>query len=143
MGYHIQTMDKQFYIKNEDKSAALQAIKDLNKKEQELGHGGTYYNGKHTRHFSWVNSETVNEAKTLEDALCEWRWEPETDSDGNIVDIEFTGQKIGDEEYLFEAIASFVKEDSFIEFRGEDGEMWCLQFHGGMIEEKFAKITWV
>ena len=131
MGYHIETMDKSFYIKNENKAGALQAVKELNKKEQDLGNGGIHYKGKHTRLFKWVNSTIVNKAKTLEDALSEWRWESTVDSAGNIVDIVFTGEKIGDDTYLFKAIAAFVKEDSFIEFRGEDGHMWSLEFDNG------------
>ena len=71
------------------------------------------------------------------------RWAVEFDDDGNVNDIQFEGEKKGwGEDELFEKIAPFVKDGSFIEMHGEDGGMWRWVFKNGTCTEIYPTITW-
>ena len=61
---------------------------------------------------------------------------------GEIVNLEFDGEKSGDEDILFRAIAPFVESGSFIEMRGEDGCQWRCLFHKGELHEIYPEIVW-
>jgi hypothetical protein len=116
-----------FLIPKENKPKALEAIKAL---------------GKTGKDFSWVYTEKFVDSKTLEEALTEWRWDSELDNDSNIIDIQFSGEKLGDDLLLFETIAPFVKSQSYITMRGEDGTLWRWWFINGSVKEVTAKIVW-
>jgi hypothetical protein len=45
--------------------------------------------------------------------------------------LEFTGEKIGCEDRLWEQIAPWVTDESFINCTGEDGEMWRWYWRQG------------
>jgi hypothetical protein len=140
MGYCIDQIDSKFTILSENFDRALSAIKALMKNENEMS-GGSWSGGKQTeRWFAWVNTSTVLEATTLADALSEWRWEPEQNEDG-IYDIIFRGEKLGDDDKLFRALAPFVKCGSYISFRGEDGALWQYYFEGGKMKEKEGRVV--
>ena len=112
----------------------LDAIKSLHGKETIGDASG--------RHFSWVN-HNFYESNDLEEIMADWRWEVFFNGNGDINEIEFVGQKIGDDEILFKAIAPFVEDGSYIEMCGEDGLMWRWEFKDGRLIEKTAHITWV
>jgi hypothetical protein len=134
MGYCMNMRDKVFNIDNHDKSAALQAVQVLAGKETITDGSGA--------HYSWVNTNEFTEATSLKEAMCAWRWELHEDEEGNVIDIDFIGEKLGDDTVLLEAIAPFVKEDSFIEMTGEDGGIWRWCFENKKMVEKDAQITW-
>jgi hypothetical protein len=122
MGYCMTQRDSNFAIKAEDKEKALEAIKELAGKE-------TIHDGS-GKHFAWVGTEVFVNASTLNEAMDEWRWEIVEDEDGNVLDIYFSGEKLGDDKILFDAIAPYVKEGSYIEMSGEDGYLWRWSFDG-------------
>ena len=66
------------------------------------------------------------------------------DDDGNITDIEFLGEKLGDELTAFEKIAPYVRSGSFLKMHGEDDERWRWVFKDGKCREVQAtvKVTW-
>jgi hypothetical protein len=75
--------------------------------------------------------------------LNEYGYAPETDDDGNITSVDFYGDKVAyDESDMFSKIAPFVADGSFIEMRGDDGDMWRWVFSGGAVREVRATITW-
>ena len=125
MGYCISLADYDFILAAEQKDAALAAMKALP-----------------DGHYSWVDIDEIRNCKTLEGALREWCYEPEVDDGGNIVGFEFSGEKIGDEDRMFRAIAPFVKDGSFIEMHGEDGARWRWKFVNGQMKEINARIVW-
>ena len=132
MGYCMSQREADFAIHAKDFDKALKAIQGLHGSESIADSGG--------RHFSWVGYEfykIANLAKMME----EWRWDLELDEDGNAVGIHFQGEKIGDDQVLFDAIAPWVKEGSYIEMHGEDGAIWRWTFDGEKCIEKSAKIT--
>lgn len=91
--------------------------------------------------YAWVDTSEIKKAKNVEDLLRAFRWNPEIDENEDIVDLYFTGEKLGDDEFLFNVIASGVESGSYIEMQGEDGTIWRWCFNDGKCEEKLAKIV--
>ena len=54
------------------------------------------------------------------------------DSDGNISELEFTGEKLGSDFELFQSIAPYV----------QDGSQWRWVFQSGACREVKAKVEW-
>ena len=135
MGYCMEQQGSNFTIKPSNVAGALASIKALAGKETITDSSG--------RHFSWVETHEFAEAETLSQALRAWRWVCVRDGDTNEIEgINFEGEKIGDEDALFGAIAPFVEPDSFIEMRGEDGTLWRWLFDGKSCTEKAATVSW-
>ena len=130
MGYCMTIEDQEFLIKKKNMAGALAAIKAISGESI----------------FSWINAKECQGADTLEDALMAWRWPPymnkSANPKGEIVNLEFDGEKSGDEDILFRAIAPFVESGSFIEMRGEDGCRWRWLFHKGELHEIYPEIVW-
>lgn len=131
MGYCISVTKVSFQIKAQKKVAALQAVKNL--KGQETCHDSS------GAHFSWVRQKNFEAAKTLEEMLEGWRWRSTCNVDDDIVALEFTGEKMGDDNLLFNALAPFVEGGSEIHFQGEDGSRWRYIFDGKNLKVLYAK----
>jgi hypothetical protein len=86
-------------------------------------------------------NENWREITTFEDMMKAWRWEVICHEDG-VIGIEFTGEKLGEDKVLFDAIAPYVDVESFIQIWGEDEYMWKWEFDGKECKEFQAKITW-
>lgn len=131
MGYCMDQGDTQFRIKADKKHAAWEATRPLLQESTKMG-GYGYSGGQTTRHYSWVDAADFQMSKTIEGVLEAWRWEPEVDEKtGDIVGVSFRGEKLGDDEVLWKAIAPFVESGSFIAMNGEDGGAWCWRFTDG------------
>ena len=142
MGYCISMIDSDFRMKAESKPAALQALKDMWDDETNMS-GGSWGSGgqKEQKWFAWMNNSDIQNCVTFEQAMNEWRY-PVTlsvEGHGAINDIDFEGEKIGDEELMFNAIAPFVEADSYITMLGEDGEQWRYFFDGETMETLFGR----
>ena len=134
MGYCMDMTESHFYIHFDKKAAALAAIKSLKGKETIRDSSGA--------HFSWVDPKVVEQARTLEEALAEWSYEATVDEAGSITDLDFTGEKSGDEDHLFKAIAPFVRGTSYLSFRGEDGAHWRWYFNGETCMAQAGTVTY-
>ena len=147
MGYYMDVREQSFFLANSDKDAALAAIKamyDAPDASENMS-GSTWHAGQITeRHFGWTTTSEVLNAETLEDALVAWRWGPAEwcDHEQGITQLDFTGQKIGDDWALFKAIAPFVKNGSYIAMTGEDGAIWRWYFKNGQCIEQEGVVTW-
>jgi hypothetical protein len=126
MGYCAHQVNSEFFIPINNFVKVVKAIHHL---------------AKNGRRYSWVR-DSYTESQDIKDIFCHWRWSVEFDDDGNICHIYFNGQKLGDDEVLFRAIAPYVKSDSFIEMRGEDNAMWRWHFSNGICKEQHPQITW-
>ena len=133
MGYCIEMKDSNFVIKKENLAKALESLKSVFVPENMTCKD--YVNGKEFPHFSWVNTKTVLESTTLEEAMEEIRYNPIHNLDGDICDVEFTGEKYGDEDIFFTSLAPYVEPDSYICFEGEDGATWKWIFKNGKAEQ--------
>ena len=118
MGYCMQQLDWHVKIASADKAGALAAIKAMPESSR----------------WSWVSSNEVLSAETLEEALKAWRWEAVAAKKGNINYLHFMGEKYGEDPMLLKAIAPFMEDGAFIEMQGEDGERWMWKFSGGRLE---------
>ncbi len=133
MGYCMTQRDTSFRIRANKVNEALKAVQSLHGKETISDGNG--------RHFYWV-SNTFWKRDSLPAILKEWRWEITFDECGDVENMAFAGEKIGDEMKLFGAIAPFVEKGSFIEMDGEDGCMWRWVFDGMTCKEISPTITW-
>ena len=53
----------------------------------------------------------------------------------------FVGENYGDDKLLFDAIAPYVENDSYIQMHGEDGDLWRWIFKDEKFKQVSAKIT--
>lgn len=141
MGYCMSQQNADFFIAAEDKDKALAALKKLGDNTDNMRGGSWSGGGKQQSWYSWVDMEFVNRYD-LESAVRDWRWDLYCDDDGNVVEIMFEGEKLGQDEILFEALAPWVKSGSYIEMHGEDGSLWRWCFDDGKFKEKAANISW-
>lgn len=133
MGYCMSHMGSEFFIAAKDAEAAAEAVRALHGKESIRDCSG--------RHFSWVRGDFYLEEED-EEVFRAWRWDPVFDDDRNIVEVEFMGEKLGDDIIFFGALAPFVKKGSYIEMSGEDGERWRWIFDGKTVVERTATLSW-
>ena len=125
MGYEIRQGETSFFISKDHTEEALDAIHALAKKG---------------KRFMWVENDEVLESSDIDAALWCWRWQSVYDDKDNIVDLEFEGEKGGDDDVLFGAIARFVRPGSFIQMSGVDGAVWRWVFKDNTCIE--VKPTW-
>ena len=121
MGYLIKSIHSSFFLSNENKSKAYDTIKEWVTDEED----GIIYGD-----FLWVDIDLLEEATTIEEQLKAWRWSPKNDSYGNIISVEFVGEKEGEDEEFLSVLAPYVRPNSYIEMEGEDGAMWKWIFDG-------------
>ena len=131
MGYCVSSMKSKVFIKNEVKKEAFEALKKFTKQKQNKNES-----------LTWVYFDEILEAESLGEALENCRWEVSVDDLGNIDELEFIGEKLGDELEIFNSIASYFNEGSYIEMSGEDGDIWRYLFKDGECKEIHPKITW-
>lgn len=127
MGYCVTVADSKFIIKKENFEKALSCLKSVFIPANMTCY--EYVDGKKLPHFSWVETESVLNANTLEKALEGIRYMPIVDNN-NIVNVKFIGDKYGDEEIFFNALASYVEKESYISFLGEDNKKFTWVFDG-------------
>lgn len=122
MGYYIDVIQTEFHIPADKVNDALQAVKAL---------------GKEGKSYSWVDDNFANR-DTLKATLEAWRYDITEDEEGNVTDIYFNGQKLGDDETLFRALGPFVDAGGYIEVSGEEGAQWRWAFDGEKMVEQDA-----
>lgn len=133
MGYYIEMTDSNFIIKKSNFEKALKNLKGVFIPKNMTCHD--YVNGKKYPHFMWVNTRTVLDSTTLEEAMTGIRYIPIYNVNGDICNVEFTGEKYGDENIFFSAIAPCVKDGSYLLFEGEDGSKWTWNFNNGKVTQ--------
>jgi hypothetical protein len=142
MSYVIFVLETNFRISKENTDAVLKAAKSLCLHQPTLPLSGGKRTAKFiTRLFSFVDSDAIQNYSTVFDVLDGWRWMPSIDDEGNIESLEFLGEKLGDEEILFKAIAPFVEAGSTIIAAGEDGKVWRWRFDGEKCHYELGKVV--
>lgn len=64
------------------------------------------------------------------------------DDDGNITGISFTGHKLSDEFEVFQKVAPYIRNGSYIEMRGDDGDRWKWAFQNGTCQRVTQHTLW-
>lgn len=130
MGFSIYQLKSEIFIPNEVQSNALFSIKNLIREFSISG-----------KHIAFVETIEVEQSELLEDALLALRWIPEVNENGDIISVEFSGEKLGDDYQIFNSIAGYVKENSFLTFVGEDSKIWRWLFLNGEVTEQIGVLT--
>lgn len=120
MGYTIEQLDSKFYMKEESKADALRALKVLFADDKDR---------------DWIHAHDILNSHCLERAMAICRWELEEDGSGNCIGINFTGDRLGDDEDILRAVAPYVENGSYIKMLGEDGETWTWIFRNKELQE--------
>lgn len=129
MGYCMNQYETKFFINKKDFPQVIEAIKDMWNYPERMGGGSS--NGESW--YAWCDNPTKE--TEIDKVLTCMRWEPVFDLDGNINDIIFDGEKLGDDEQLFRAIAPHIKDGSYIVMVGEDDFNWAWVFKNGTCKE--------
>ena len=118
MGYYISLQESNWVISTENLDDAYKAMCDLNK-DDSLKRGNSSSGEKW---FSWMPADYPSECKDAESILTMLGFELESNEQG----LRITGydDKIGDERHFVQALVPFVQVGSFLEWTGEDNDMW-------------------
>jgi len=135
MGYCITLVDSNFFIDNKN-NVHREIVKNI--KSILLSKESPKFQ---KSKYSWVDDEDIEKSKTIGDILEAFRYSYSEDCDGNIFKIFFDGEKLGDDKELFSILSPYIKEDSYLNFRGEDGCLWKWFFKNGHLKEKQGKIV--
>lgn len=130
MGYCI-TVDCLLTIPKAKVKKALEAIKAIPVKDNGIGTCG----------YSWVTHD--GKQTDILKALKGWRYDASKRDNGDVVIEYFLGEKLGDDEVLWRAIAPFVKKDGEVVYYGEDGHQWKYVFDGKTYREFTRSTEWV
>ena len=145
MGYCMESKNCNICIPNSKVKHALMAINELHKPEvrNKQASGGRYSGGETLeKWYSWVTNPGPDGFNTIEEAIKEWRYSCHTTEDGDVYIDWFDGQKSGDDNIFFEALAPYIEDGGEIEFVGEDGYHWKYCFDGKEMIELEGKIIW-
>ena len=123
MGYYMYSRGSNFKFKEDVHTELIvSAIKSLKGK------------------LPWVTDEELDSCNDddLNKALnvCGWDYSEYAHS------MDFIDEKSGGEDLLFENIARFVEDGSYIEMIGEDDYMWRWVFKSGTVREVTPNIIW-
>lgn len=131
MGYYVSTSATHFHLDKEHFPAAYQALCAINDpKYNHLKSGGSSGpNGQTAWWYSWMTEDYPATTETVTDILDLLGFEISYD-DGNIVGLDYDN-KTGNEDIFFMALAPYVKDGSYIIWKGEDGRMWGWEFTDG------------
>ena len=119
MGYSMCQLNSSFKIKKENfQATALEILKNK---------------------VCFTNLIELNHLPTILDSLG---WDTVIDPDsGDIIDINFVGENMHDEEDLFRIIAPFVEPGSFIQMNGGSIDFWEWRFDGKTCKEVPGKVV--
>jgi len=145
MGYCISMEITDLFIIKEKAAQALMAINALHKDQTTIvknGGGGMSMCGKSTVYsYSWVDAPPQDGFKSLEEAFDAWRYNASI-QDGKCVINCFNGEKLGNCDVLWSALAKFVNPSAEIHCKGEDGMEWKWVFKGGKFKEVSSTRVW-
>ena len=159
MGYCVAVRVFDVRIPGAKVPAAIEALRTLMSQVQQRGGGGTCKPGEApVRHYSWVETRNVLNAidqSKLHKALEEWRYVAVEEGEmtpleqlatgeahADVVVEYFSGEKLGDDEDLWTALAPFIDDGGTIEFHGEDDCRWRYVFVDGRLCEEQGHIVW-
>lgn len=160
MGYYVHIDDSNFFISKDNFEEAYKKCIALNDRDDlKVGGGGAFTlpNGEAMKYgdprpkgmsyhpmkwFSWMDANYPETCHTLTDVLTALGFDISFDDQENIIGLRYQS-KIGAESHFLEAIAPFVKSESYINWLGEDNDMWRNEFNGEEMITKQAKIIWV
>lgn len=131
MSYHIELVRcRGFSIAAKNQDAAFSALNRI----VQFSEQGKGWNGE-KRCFSGLDVEQAQKADDLPALLSAWGYIAEVAKSGDIVGLSFPRSTIGDDRWMFWALAPFVDANHGVQivFKGEDGEYFVYSFQSGMV----------
>lgn len=128
MGNTLHQFETDFFIAKEFKPEALALLKNFTENKDNL---------------AFVNQSEIVSAPELEEALTALRWIPENNENGDIVEINFEGEKLGDDYQMFDSIAKVVRNGSYITAltnNGENSKIWRWLFLNEKLTAREGKL---
>lgn len=139
MGYYVRMTGGDFVVP--ETPEVLAAIHEMDTKFHHLKRGGCHVGGEKTESwFSWMpplhTLESVNAVFTALGFEI-----GETPEGICLIDYD---NKTGQEDLFLAVVAPFVKDGSWLEWRGEDDEMYRFTVRGGAltVAKPMATVTW-
>lgn len=162
MGYYVDIVECDIFISKDNLSKAWQALVELNKnpKYDKLKNGGSSqielpdgqivssntprpngYDYHPAKWFSWLPADYHRRFNGFVELMKDYGLEPYLNDGGDIIGFSYQN-KIGNEDILFSAIAPFIRNNSYIEWHGEDNIQWRWVFVDGKMYVANPKVTW-
>ena len=154
MGYYVSITEGEVTIPKENLEEAYKRMCALNDNDA-IKRGGQWggelssesprpegMNYHPARWFSWMDAnypETCSDAQTI---LSSLGFELEYGDDESLVIVRYDN-KTGQEDLFLEAISDLCTKDSYLVWRGEDGDSWRQEFGNSKMVTKSPVITWV
>lgn len=146
MGYYVNITDANFIIPPENLGEAYRALCALNAHD-ELKTGGSWgplpdgSYGQKEKWFAWMDANYPETCKDAEAIFTALRFETDSNPDDGLTLLGYDS-KAGGEEHFLEAVAPFVKPGSYLEWRGEGGEVWREEYDGRTRRILRGRILW-
>lgn len=123
MGYYVELTAAEFEIPENEQ--VLQVLKDLNHKPGVVKNGGSYAGGKKQKSwFSWLAPDYDQHVTSVYEMFEMLGFDCSLSTDQSTVMLMGYDNKIGQEHLFIEAVAPYVAEGSYLQWRGEDGAEW-------------------
>ena len=149
MGYYVTTIDSDLFLEKKNFEDVYKKMCELNDFD-ELKRGGMIGNkdedGSKERYnknawFSWMEYNYPEIYSDMASILLAIGFEIGYDEDGNLNSLHYN-DKAGSEDYFLSCFAGFVKEGSFIEWKGEeDGDYYQHVFTNGKMLLKRGEMS--
>lgn len=152
MGYYINTEEVEFFMSKRHFEAAYKDMCLLNKYDH-LKSGGSFggendakssrpagLNYHPRKWFSWMDADYPSKLNTAIDILQSLGFDLSFDEYGNIVHMHYDN-KAGQQDLFLEVIAPYVKDGSYIIWRGEDGAIWKDIFDNGTMKTSAGRVV--
>lgn len=153
MGYYVKTIDSDIFLDKVHFDAAYKKLCELNDYD-ELKRGGSFggntdqnpedkYN--RSKWFSWMDYNYPETCPDMQSVLNQAGFNCAYDENGNLIDLVYDENKTGNEDYFLCALAPFMKDGSFITFKGEeDDDYYRFRYQDGYMyhEKGYVVIDW-
>lgn len=127
MGYWVNLLDADFVIPADKLDEAHRGMCELNKLPDNMkGGGGRDRDGNWHAHFSWMDENYDQKLGTAKEILTELGFDTTVREDGSLSLLDYDN-KAGDEDLFIKVCSAFVKDGSFMQWKGEEGETWMYR----------------
>jgi hypothetical protein len=140
MGYYVDLTEADFIIP--EREDVLEALRAMPKKYKAVQRGGSS-NGE--KWFSWMNDEEIEKAESCQSIFEALGFDCTTNPYGQegTFSLDSYNSKVGQEDLFMAVVAPFVKDESYTQWRGEDGEIWrYVVSHGVLTVQTPLDIQW-
>lgn len=130
MGYYVTLEESTAVIPTDKLDEAYKRLCDLNKRD-DLKTGG----------FPWMDPDYPSKCAGTTEIFVALGFECYEEDDG--LHIESYDAKAGAEDLFVQTVADLFEPDTYMQWRGEEGEQWRWEFTGTKeIIHKEAVVTW-